>query len=160
MWQQATPEVSLSHLYVDNAAMQLVLNPGQFDVMLTGNIFGDILSDGGGGGWFHRHVAVGQFRRPRRASWNKGTALKFPLLKSVTSCQILRQKLGQPHGYNFVGGHALRHSFGLVKEAEAIEKAVSAVLRDGYRTGDIMEPNMKQINCAETGQLICEQLAN
>lgn len=74
---------------------------------------------------------------------------------------IASKNLANPMATILSAAMLLRHSFGLVKEAEAIEKAVSAVLRDGYRTGDIMEPNMKQINCAETGRkLICEQLAN
>ena len=155
------PEVSLSHLYVDNAAMQLVLNPGQFDVMLTGNIFGDILSDvaavvAGSIGMLPS-ASLGAPEGPAGASTG-AMGLYEPIHGSAPD--IAGKNLANPMATILSAAMLLRHSFGLVKEAEAIEKAVSAVLRDGYRTGDIMEPNMKQINCAETGQLICEQLAN
>ena len=111
------PEVALEHMLVDNCAMQLVKDPKQFDVILTENMFGDILSD----------------------EASKGIA--NPIATILSAAMMLR------------------FSFNLDKEADAIEKAVSQVLKDGYRTIDIMSEGKEQVGTAKIGDLICERIA-
>jgi 3-isopropylmalate dehydrogenase len=139
------PDVELSHLYIDNAAMQLVLGPGRFDVILTANLFGDILSD-------EAAVVAGSIGMLPSASIGDKYALYEPIHGSAPD--IAGQDLANPMATILSAAMMLRHSFGLEQEAKCIEDAVSCVLADGYRTGDIMEPGMKKISCSQAGEII------
>ena len=139
------PDVELSHLYIDNAAMQLVLGPGRFDVILTANLFGDILSD-------EAAVVAGSIGMLPSASIGDKYALYEPIHGSAPD--IAGQDMANPMATILSAAMMLRHSFGLEQEAKCIESAVSSVLADGYRTGDIMEPGMQKISCSQTGEII------
>ncbi len=143
------PEVELSHLYIDNAAMQLILRPGEFDVILTGNLFGDILSD-------EAAVVSGSIGMLPSASLGEEHALYEPIHGSAPD--IAGRDLANPMAAILSAAMLLRHSFGLEREARAVEQAVSAVLAAGFRTGDIMEPGMRRLSCSQTGELICRKI--
>ena len=144
------PEVELSHMYVDNAAMQLVRDPNQFDVIVTGNLFGDILSD-------EAAVITGSIGMLPSASLNKeGTGLYEPIHGSAPD--IAGQNKANPLASILSMAMMLRHSFGLMKEANAIENAVQKVLREGYRTGDIMSNGETLVGCNTMGNLVAERL--
>lgn len=123
------PEVELSHMYVDNAAMQLVKNPGQFDVIVTGNLFGDILSD-------QASMCVGSIGLLASASLSEGSmGLYEPIHGSAPD--IAGKGLANPMATILSAAMLLRHSFGLQAEAERIEHAVARALADGFRGGDL-----------------------
>ena len=123
------PEVQLSHLYVDNAAMQLVKNPGQFDVIVTGNLFGDILSD-------QASMCVGSIGLLASASMAEGTmGLYEPIHGSAPD--IAGKGVANPMATILSAAMLLRHSFGLEAEAVRIEAAVAKALADGIRGGDL-----------------------
>ncbi|WP_159871467.1 3-isopropylmalate dehydrogenase [Novosphingobium sp. 9U] len=123
------PEVELSHMYVDNAAMQLVKNPGQFDVIVTGNLFGDILSD-------QASMCVGSIGLLASASLAEGTyGLYEPIHGSAPD--IAGKGLANPMATILSAAMLLRHSFGLEEHAARIEAAVSKALADGVRGGDL-----------------------
>ncbi|WP_290923787.1 3-isopropylmalate dehydrogenase [Halodesulfovibrio sp.] len=144
------PEVELSHMYVDNAAMQLVRDPNQFDVIVTGNLFGDILSD-------EAAVITGSIGMLPSASLNKsGTGLFEPIHGSAPD--IAGQNKANPLASILSMAMMLRHSFNLIKEANAIEAAVQKVLREGYRTGDIMSNGETLVGCNTMGNLVVERL--
>ncbi|WP_027185806.1 3-isopropylmalate dehydrogenase [Desulfovibrio inopinatus] len=144
------PDVELSHLYVDNAAMQLVQNPGQFDVIVTENLFGDILSD-------EAAVITGSIGMLPSSSMGDGTlALYEPIHGSAPD--IADQDKANPLATILSIAMMLRFSFALEEEAAAVENAVSAVLDAGYRTGDIMESGKTLIGCREMGQKVVEQI--
>ncbi len=144
------PSVELNHIYVDNAAMQLVRYPKQFDVILTGNMFGDILSD-------EASVVAGSIGMLPSASINEtGFGLFEPIHGSAPD--IAGQNKVNPIAQILSAGMMLKYSFGLEKEADAIEKAVERVLEKGYRTADIMEKGMKQVGTMEMGELIIREL--
>ena len=144
------PEVELSHLYVDNAAMQLVVNPGQFDVIVTGNLFGDILSD-------EAAVITGSIGMLPSASLGEHTALYEPIHGSAPD--IAGQDLANPLATILSMAMLLRYSFALQAEAEAVERAVKQVLADGFRTGDIMGPGGKEkVGCTRMGELVAERI--
>ena len=144
------PEVELSHLYVDNAAMQLVVNPGQFDVIVTGNMFGDILSD-------EASVITGSIGMLPSASLGEHTALYEPIHGSAPD--IAGQDLANPLATILSMAMLLRYSFALQAEAEAVERAVKQVLADGFRTGDIMGPGGKEkVGCTRMGELVAERI--
>ena len=141
------PEVTLEHMLVDNCAMQLVKDPAQFDVILTENMFGDILSD-------EASMVTGSIGMLASASLNE---TKFGLYEPSggSAPDIAGQGIANPIATILSAAMMLRYSFDLDEEAEAVEKAVSAVLRDGYRTIDIMSEGMKQIGRKEMGDRIC-----
>ena len=139
------PDVELSHLYIDNAAMQLILGPGRFDVVLTANLFGDILSD-------EAAVVSGSIGMLPSASIGEKYALYEPIHGSAPD--IAGQDMANPMATVLSAAMMLRHSFGLVKEAEEVERAVKLTLAEGYRTGDIMEAGMKKIGCSQAGKII------
>lgn len=140
------PEVEYSHMYVDNAAMQLVVNPKQFDVMITSNIFGDILSD-------EASIITGSIGMLASASLGEGSlGLYEPSHGSAPD--IAGQNKANPLATILSAAMMLRYSFNLEKEAKAIENAVSAVLDAGYRTGDIMSDDMKLVGTVEMGDLV------
>ena len=123
------PEVELSHMYVDNAAMQLVRNPGQFDVIVTGNMFGDILSD-------QASMCVGSIGLLASASLSEGTlGLYEPIHGSAPD--IAGQGLANPIATILSAAMLLRHSLGLEEPAARIEAAVARTLADGIRGGDL-----------------------
>ena len=144
------PEVEVSHMLVDNCAMQLVMNPGQFDVVLTENMFGDILSD-------EASMITGSIGMLSSASLAEG---KFGLYEPShgSAPDIAGQDIANPIATILSAAMMLRYSFDLDKEADEIEKAVKAVLADGYRTVDIMSDGMKKVGCKEMGQLIIDQI--
>ena len=123
------PEVELSHMYVDNAAMQLVRNPGQFDVIVTGNMFGDILSD-------QASMCVGSIGLLASASLSEGTlGLYEPIHGSAPD--IAGKGLANPIATILSAAMLLRHSLGLEEPAARIEAAVAGALADGIRGGDL-----------------------
>jgi len=123
------PEVELSHMYVDNAAMQLVKNPGQFDVIVTGNLFGDILSD-------QASMCVGSIGLLASASLAEGSyGLYEPIHGSAPD--IAGKGLANPMATILSAAMLLRHSLGLEAEAVRIEAAVAKTLADGIKGGDL-----------------------
>ena len=140
------PEVTLEHMLVDNCAMQLVRDPKQFDVILTENMFGDILSD-------EASMVTGSIGMLASASLND---TKFGLYEPSggSAPDIAGKGIANPIATILSAPMMLRFSFDLDKEADAIEQAVSQVLKDGYRTIDIMSEGKKQIGTVEMGDLI------
>ena len=145
------PEVALENMLVDNCAMQLVMDPGQFDVILTENMFGDILSD-------EASMITGSIGMLSSASLNEG---KFGLYEPShgSAPDIAGKGIANPIATILSAAMMLRFSFDLDKEAEAVENAVKKVLAGGYRTADIMAEGMKQTGTKEMGDLICSQIA-
>lgn len=144
------PEVELNHMYVDNAAMQLIRNPKQFDVIVTSNIFGDILSD-------EASMITGSIGLLPSASLGQtGSGMYEPIHGSAPD--IAGKDLANPIAAILSTAMMLRYSFKLDKEADAIEKAVSSVLEAGYRTADIAKNGEKIIGTKEMGKLICEAI--
>ena len=144
------PEVEVSFMYVDNAAMQLILNPAQFDVMITGNLFGDILSD-------ESAAIAGSLGMMPSASLGSTTrGLYEPIHGSAPD--IAGRDIANPLGTILSGALLLRHSLGLEQEAAAIERAVSQVLDEGYRTGDIFAAGCTKVGCTQMGDLVAERV--
>ena len=144
------PEVTLENMLVDNCAMQLVMNPRQFDVILTENMFGDILSD-------EASMITGSIGMLSSASLNES---KFGLYEPShgSAPDIAGKDIANPIATILSAAMMLRFSFDLDKEADAIEDAVRKVLADGYRTVDIMDEGMKQVGTTKMGNLICERI--
>ena len=144
------PDVELSDMLVDNCAMQIVKNPAQFDVVVTENMFGDILSD-------EASMITGSIGMiPSSSLGATSCGLYEPIHGSAPD--IAGQDKANPIGTILSAAMMLRYSFDMEKEADAIEKAVSDFLDDGYRTADIMSDGMKQVGCKECGRLIVERL--
>ena len=144
------PDVKLEHMYVDNAAMQLVRNPDQFDVIVTGNLFGDILSD-------EASMITGSIGMlPSASIGETGKGMYEPIHGSAPD--IAGQNLANPIATILSCAMMLRYSFGLVEEAEAIEKAVEATLNEGYRTADIAAAGEEYIGTKEMGDQICSKI--
>ena len=144
------PEVTLEHMLVDNCAMQLVKDPAQFDVILTENMFGDILSD-------EASMVTGSIGMLASASLND---TKFGLYEPShgSAPDIAGQDVANPIATILSASMMLRYTFDLDKEADAVDAAVKQVLTDGYRTGDIMSEGKTQVGCSQMGQLICCRL--
>jgi 3-isopropylmalate dehydrogenase len=144
------PDVEVSHLYVDNAAMQLVRNPRQFDVIVTENMFGDILSD-------EASQITGSIGMLPSASLREDS---FGMYEPIhgSAPDIAGKDLANPIATILSVAMMLRYSFGLQAEADCIENAVSKVLDLGYRTADIYTPGMKKIGTNEMGSLIAQSL--
>ena len=123
------PDVTLSHMYVDNAAMQLVKNPGQFDVIVTGNMFGDILSD-------QASMCVGSIGLLASATMAEGTKGLFEPIHG-SAPDIAGKGIANPMAQILSAAMMLRHSFGREAEAARIEAAVAKALADGFRGGDL-----------------------
>lgn len=145
------PEVTLDHLYVDNASMQMVLKPAQFDVILSENTFGDILSD-------LASCITGSIGMLPSASLGTGA---FGLYEPIhgSAPDIAGMDRANPIATILSAAMMLRHSFNLEAEAKAIEAAVHSVLAAGWRTGDIMSEGMKKVGTKEMGRLIAEAIA-
>ena len=144
------PEVKLSHMLVDNAAMQLVYNPGQFDVIVTENTFGDILSD-------EASMVTGSIGMLPSASLNE-TKLGLYEPSHGSAPDIAGQDKANPLATILSAAMLLRYSFDMESEARAVESAVAAVLRDGYRTPDIYTEGTKKVGTREMGALVMARI--
>ena len=144
------PEVQVSHLYVDNASMQLVRNPSQFDVIVTCNMFGDILSD-------EASQITGSIGMLPSASLGSGSLGMYEPIHG-SAPDIAGKDIANPLATILSGAMMLRYSFGMAQEADAIEKAVATVLEKGYRTHDIMETGMQQVGTKEMGDLVAQEV--
>ncbi len=144
------PEVTLEHALVDSTAMQLVRNPSQFDVMVTENMFGDILSD-------EAAMVTGSLGMLPSASLNE---TKFGLYEPSggSAPDIAGKNVANPIAAILSASMMLRYSFDYNEEADAVENAVKKVLAEGYRTADIMSEGCKQVMCDEMGSLIAERI--
>ncbi|MFA5448519.1 MAG: 3-isopropylmalate dehydrogenase [Sphaerochaeta sp.] len=157
LWRDVTnslaaeyPDVELTHLYVDNAAMQLVRNPRQFDVIVTSNMFGDILSD-------EASQITGSIGMLPSASLNEeNMGMYEPIHGSAPD--IAGKDMANPIAMILSVAMMLRHSFALEAEALAIENAVGEVLDEGWRTADIYSDGMKKIGTKEMGRRIADAL--
>ena len=144
------PEVAVNHLYIDNAAMQLVRYPQQFDVIVTSNMFGDILSD-------EASMITGSIGMLPSASLGEGTnGMYEPIHGSAPD--IAGQNLANPLATILSSAMMLRYSFGLEEAASVIEKAVENVLEEGYRTGDIKSEGCKLVGTKEMGELVLNRI--
>lgn len=144
------PEVEYSDLFVDNAAMQLVINPKQFDVIVTENMFGDILSD-------EASMITGSIGMLPSASLGEGTrGLYEPIHGSAPD--IAGKSIANPLATILSLGMMLRYSFGLQEEALAVENAVKAVLEEGCRTADIAKKGEKALNTQEMGAKVISKI--
>lgn len=144
------PEIELTHLYVDNAAMQLVLRPKQFDVIVTENMFGDILTD-------LASMLGGSIGLVPSASLNGKKGLYEPSHGSAPD--IAGKNIANPLATILSGALMLRYSFDLEEEAQMIERAVEAVLANGYRTVDLAKPGDKVLGTREMGNAIVEAIS-
>ena len=156
LWRKITiemaknfPEVELNHLYVDNAAMQLVLNPKQFDVIVTNNIFGDILSD-------EAAVIGGSIGLMPSASIGELTSLYEPIHGSAPD--IAGLDLANPIGTILSAAMLLRYSLKEEIAAKAIENAIDKTLADGWRTADIYSAGFKRVGTEKVTEIICDNL--
>ncbi len=144
------PEVELSHMYVDNCAMQLVLHPAQFDVILTENMFGDILSD-------EASMVTGSIGMLSSASLND---TKFGLYEPShgSAPDIAGQDRANPIATILSAAMMLRYTFDLDREADAVEAAVRQVLKEGFRTGDILSEGCTYTTTTQMGDLIADRI--
>ena len=149
-------DVELTHILADNCAMQLVRNPKQFDVIVTDNLFGDVLSD-------EAAMLTGSIGMLPSASLGapdpktgKCKALYEPVHGSAPD--IAGQGLANPIAAIASYGMALRYSCDMPKEADLIDKAIASTLARGFRTGDIMQPNMRKVGTSEMGKAIVDAL--
>ena len=144
------PEVEVNHLYIDNATMQMVRDPRQFDVIVTSNMFGDILSD-------EASMVTGSIGMLPSASLGEGN---FGMYEPIhgSAPDIAGQGIANPLATILSGAMMLRYSFSLDDEAELIEKAVLEVLEDGYRTGDIMSEGMTKVGTEEMTKLVLKKI--
>jgi len=142
------PEVSLEHMYVDNAAMQLIRDPKQFDVIVTGNLFGDILSD-------EASMLSGSIGLLPSASLGEKHGLYEPIHGSAPD--IAGQGIANPIAAIASAAMMLRYQFGEDKAADRIEKAIKRVLKEGYRTKDLSSFDAKEVvTTSEMGSLIAQ----
>lgn len=144
------PEVELNYMYVDNAAMQIVKDPSQFDVIVTSNIFGDILSD-------EASMVTGSIGMLPSASLGQGTRGMYEPIHG-SAPDIAGMGIANPLATILSAAMMLRYSFNLEEEAKAIEKAVLEVLEDGYRTGDIMSEGKTKVGTTEMGDFVCKKI--
>ena len=144
------PDVNIEHMLVDNCAMQLVKDPAQFDVILTENMFGDILSD-------EASMVTGSIGMLASASMNDS---KFGLYEPShgSAPDIAGMNIANPLATILSAAMMLKYSFDLHEEAAAIEKAINAVLDGGYRTVDIMSEGMEKVSCSKMGDLVAERI--
>lgn len=144
------PEVEYSDVLVDNTAMQLIKNPTQFDVLVTENMFGDILSD-------EASMLTGSIGMMPSASLSSGTLGMYEPIHG-SAPDIAGMNVANPLGTILSAAMMLRYSFNMAEEADAIEAAVNQVLSDGYRTGDIMQEGCRKVLCSEMGDLVTERI--
>ncbi|WP_218079514.1 3-isopropylmalate dehydrogenase [Anthocerotibacter panamensis] len=146
---QDYPEVTLDHLYVDNAAMQLIRWPKQFDVLVTGNLFGDILSD-------EAAMLTGSIGMLPSASLGDGPGVFEPVHGSAPD--IAGQDKANPLAQVLSGAMLLRYALQQTAAADRVERAVDQVLDQGYRTADIMAPGMTAVGCTQMGERLLAAL--
>lgn len=144
------PEVAYSDILVDNTAMQLIKNPTQFDVIVTENMFGDILSD-------EASMLTGSIGMMPSASLSSGTIGMYEPIHG-SAPDIAGQDIANPLGTILSVAMMLRYSFNMAAEADAIENAVNAVLDKGYRTGDIMQEGCVKVKCSKMGDLVAANI--
>jgi 3-isopropylmalate dehydrogenase len=144
------PDVELSHLFIDAASMALIRNPRQFDVIVTGNVFGDILSDAAA-------MLAGSIGMLPSASLGTGNMGLYEPIHG-TAPDIAGKNIANPLASILSAAMMLRLSFDLDAHASRIEQAVRAVLHDGYRTGDIMQPGCRQVGTREMGDAVVEAI--
>ena len=145
------PDVELTHMYVDNAAMQLVLNPKQFDVMLTGNIFGDILSD-------EASMLCGSIGLLPSASVGEKIGVYEPIHGSAPD--IAGQGIANPIATIASASMMLRYAFEEIEAADKIDNAIKRALSEGYRTGDLAQFDAKEVcSTSEMGSIIANYIA-
>ena len=144
------PDVKLDHLYIDNATMQIIRDPSAFDVMVTTNMFGDILSDEAS----QITGSIGML--PSASLNNSGMGMYEPIHGSAPD--IAGQNKANPIATILSAAMMLKYSFGLIQESAVIEKAVADVLASGARTGDIMSKGMDLMGTKEMGRLILEAI--
>ena len=147
---QDYPDIALSHMYVDNAAMQLALNPAQFDVIVTANMFGDILSD------LASAITGSIGMLPSASLSESGLGMYEPIHGSAPD--IAGKDVANPAATILSAAMMLRLSFGLLEEADAVENAVQAVLEQGYRTADIAQAGEAAIGCREMAKRIAMEI--
>ena len=148
--------VELHHILADNCAMQLVRNPKQFDVIVTDNLFGDILSDEAA----MMTGSLGMLPSASLGAPDAATGARKALYEPVhgSAPDIAGQGKANPIATISSLGMALRYSFDMAKEADLIDKAIAGVLAQGYRTGDIMQPNMRSVGTTEMGSAILKEV--
>lgn len=144
------PEVAVEDMLVDNCAMQLVKDPAQFDVILTENMFGDILSD-------EASMVTGSIGMLSSASLSEGKLGLYEPSHGAAP-DIAGQNIANPIATVLSAAMMLRYSFDLDREADAVEQAVKQVLKDGIRTVDIMTEGCRKVSCSEMGDAICERI--
>lgn len=156
LWRKAVievhkdyPDVQLDHRYVDDCAMQLIKNPGQFDVLVTTNLFGDILSD-------ESAMLTGSIGMLPSASVGKDHALYEPVHGSAPD--IEGKDLANPLAAILSVAMMLEFSFNLYDLARGVEKAVAKTLAEGYRTGDIYSEGTTKVSCSKMGDLVAEKI--
>ena len=144
------PDVTVEHMLVDNCAMQLVRDPAQFDVILTENMFGDILSD-------EASMVTGSIGMLASASMNDS---KFGLYEPShgSAPDIAGKNIANPLATILSASMMLQYSFDLKEEADSIKNAIHQTLNEGYRTKDIYSPQMKLVSCSEMGDLVAERI--
>lgn len=145
------PDVELNHMYVDNCSMQLIRDPGQFDVIVTENTFGDILSD-------EASMLIGSLGMLPSASVGDGTLPGFYEPIHGSAPDIAGRNLANPLAAIRTAAMMLAISFGMVEESRAIESAVDGVLKAGYRTQDIMQPGKRLAGTSEIGDAVAERI--
>jgi 3-isopropylmalate dehydrogenase len=143
-------DIKLSHMYVDNCAMQLVRNPKQFDVIVTTNMFGDILSD-------QASMLTGSIGMLPSASLGDGKAAMYEPIHG-SAPDIAGQDIANPLATILSVGMMFKYSFNLEEVNTVLEKVVDDVLGQGYRTGDIMSKGGKQVGCVAMGDRVAEEL--
>lgn len=145
------PDVELSHMYVDNCSMQLIRNPRQFDVIVTENTFGDILSD-------EASMLTGSIGMLPSASLGstKNRAMYEPIHGSAPD--IAGKGIANPIATILSAAMMLKYSFDMNEASDIIERAVEKVLAKGYRTADIMQPGMTRVSCVEMGEAVLKEL--
>lgn len=142
------PDVYYSNMLVDNAAMQLIKNPSQFDIILTENMFGDILSD-------EASMITGSIGlMPSSSLGDTSRGLYEPIHGSAPD--IAGQNLANPIGTILSAAMMLKYSFNMIKESEAIEKAVNSSIDSGFRTSDIWKDGFTKVTCSEMGDIIAK----
>ena len=144
-------DVEYSDILVDNTAMQLIKNPGQFDVIVTENMFGDILSD-------EASMLTGSIGMMPSASLSEGTLGMYEPIHG-SAPDIAGLDIANPIGTIMSAAMMLRYSFNMMEEADEIEAAVNKALDNGYRTGDIYQEGTKKISCSEMGNVIASYIA-
>ena len=144
------PDVALDHMYVDNAAMQICKKPSQFDVILTENMFGDILSD-------EASMITGTIGTIGSSSLGEGTRGMYEPIHG-SAPDIAGQDKANPIGTILAAAMMLKYSFDMEEESRAIEQAVNQVLSAGWRTGDMMSEGMQLVGCKKMGSLIAEAI--